>query len=81
MSAERVMMLVCGLCIGAAAVAEDAEDAEDGEAVDAAFLEYLGEWETEDDWFLFEDIELTAASEQDEPEEKDAASPEKEDES
>ena len=75
MSAERVMMLVCGLCIGAAAVAEDEE------TVDAAFLEYLGEWETEDDWFLFEDIELTAASEQDEPEEKDAASPEKEDES
>ena len=33
MSAERVMMLVCGLCIGAAAVAEDAED---GEAVPEA---------------------------------------------
>ena len=31
MSAERVMMLVCGLCIGAAAVAEDAEDGEDTE--------------------------------------------------
>ena len=74
MSAERVAMLVCGLVLGAATVADD------GEAVDAAFLEYLGEWETADEWFLFEEIELTAASEQDEPEEKEAASPEKEDE-
>ena len=76
MSAERVAMVVCSLCIGAGAVAED------GEAVDATFLEYLGEWEAEDeDWLLFEEVELTAASEQEEPEEKEAASPEKEDES
>ena len=74
MSAERVAMLVCGLVLGAATVAED------GEGVDAAFLEYLGEWETAEDRFLFEEIELTAASEQDEPVEEEAESPEREDE-
>ena len=52
------------------------------EAVDAAFLEYLGEWEEVDaDWLLFEEVELTAASEHDEPVEEEAASPESEDES
>lgn len=77
MSAERAALLVCGLCLGAAALADD-ED-----AVDVAFLEYLGEWEeADDDWLLFEDVELTAASEQDEAAAKEEAeSPEKEDES
>ncbi len=74
MSAERIAVLACGLCIGAAAVAGGEE------AVDTAFLEYLGEWEDEEaDWRLFEDIESRAASERDEPEEKQA--PERDDES
>ncbi|MBT8082260.1 MAG: hypothetical protein KJP08_06015 [Gammaproteobacteria bacterium] len=76
MSAEHIAMLACGLCIGGVTIAADEE------AVDTAFLEYLGEWEeADDDWLLFEDVELAAASEQDESAEEEAESPEREDES
>jgi hypothetical protein len=76
MSAKRLSMLICGLCISAAALAGD-ED-----AVDVAFLEYLGEWEeADDDWLLFGGGEMAASSEPDEPAEEEADPPEKEDES
>ena len=76
MSAERIALLACGLALGGVAIAASEE------AVDAAFLEYLGEWEeADDDWLLFEDVELTAASEQEEAKEEEAESPENEDES
>ena len=76
MSAKRVAVLACGLCIAGAASAGDEE------SLDVEFLEYLGEWdEADDDWLLFDEAGPTAASEQDEPVEEEAETPEKEDES
>ena len=76
MSAERIAMLACALCIAGAAAAGN-----EG-ALDVEFLEYLGEWEeADDDWLLFDEAGPTIASEQDEPADKEAETPEKEDES
>ena len=51
MSAERLVLLACGLCLGGPALATD----EAPEPADE-FLEYLGMWdETDEDWQLFDE--------------------------
>ena len=55
-------MLLCGLCLGAAAVAED------DEATDSEFLEYLGMWEESDEeWLLHEEMAEAAAEQRTDP--------------
>ena len=78
MSAERhLALLVCGLCLGAVAVAQ--EQAEP--APDVEFLEYLGMWDlTDEDWLLLNEEETAVAKERSEPAPEGEASTEKEDE-
>ncbi len=55
MSVERhVVLIVCGLCVGMAAAAEERP------APEVEFLEYLGTWEQTDEEWLLHDIEETA---------------------
>lgn len=77
MSARRQLaLLVCGLCIGAAAGAEEQPDP------DVEFLEYLGMWEqTDEDWLLHDDEETVVVEERSEPAPEGEASTEIEDES
>ena len=76
MSAERAIMLVCGLCLGAAAFA--GED----EAPESEFLEYLGMWEESDDeWLLHEEMTETAAEQRTDPAPEGEESAETKDES
>ena len=78
MSAERhVALLVCGLCLGTVAVAQ--EQAEP--APDVEFLEYLGMWDlTDEDWQLLDEEETAVAKERSEPAPEGEASTENEDE-
>ena len=74
MSAERIAILACSVCVGGIAIAAEEE------AVDTAFLEYLGEWdEADDDWLLFDEADQAAAGEREKPEKEEAESPEKDD--
>ena len=77
MSAKRQLaLLVCGLCFGAAAGAEEQPEADP----EAEFLEYLGMWDlTDEDWQLLED-EMAAAEERSEPAPEGEDSTETEDE-
>jgi hypothetical protein len=63
MSAERAIALVaCGLCLGTTALAEEEP------APDADFLEYLGMWqESDEDWLLLEEIQMTDLDERSDP--------------
>ena len=63
MSPERhLVLLTCGLCLGAAAMAEEEP------LPDAEFLEYLGMWEeTDEDWLLLNDITLVENMERSDP--------------
>ena len=77
MSAERAIVLVaCGLCLGTTAMAEE-------EAVpDADFLEYLGMWqESDEDWLLLEEIQMTDLDERSDPVPEGEESTEMKDES
>ena len=48
---QHVALLVCSLCLGAVAMAEEEPPP------DEAFLEYLGMWEeTDEDWLLLNEI-------------------------
>ena len=78
MSAERhVALLVCGLCLGAVAVAEEQTEP----APDVEFLEYLGMWDqTDEDWQLLDEDETAVAKERSEPAPEGEASTETEDE-
>ena len=63
MSAERTIALAaCALCFGTSAMAEEEP------APDADFLEYLGMWqESDEDWLLLEQIQMTDLDERTEP--------------
>jgi hypothetical protein len=77
MSAERAIVLIaCGLCLGTTAMAEE-------EAVpDADFLEYLGMWqESDEDWLLLEEIQMTDLDERSDPVPEGEESTEMKDES
>jgi hypothetical protein len=76
MSAERlVALLICGLCLGTVAVAEE------GPAPEAEFIEYLGMWDlTDEDWLLLEDEEMAVAEERSDAAPEGEASTETEDE-
>ena len=63
MSAERLALLACGLCLGVSAVAADAES-----EPDADFIEYLGMWdETDEDWQLLDEIQVAEIEERRDP--------------
>jgi hypothetical protein len=76
-SPERyVALLACGLCLGAAAMAEEERPP------DAEFLEYLGMWdETDEDWVLLDEITLVENMERSDPVPEGEESTETEDES
>jgi hypothetical protein len=76
MSVERLVLIVCGLCAaaGAVAAAETPPDAE--------FLEYLGMWEeTDEEWVLQEGLLAAEDEERSDSATEDKESPEKENES
>jgi len=79
MSAEQhVALLLCGLCLGTVAVAEEQVEP----APEVEFLEYLGMWElTDEDWQLLDEVETAVAEERSEPAPEGEASTETEDES
>ena len=62
-SPERhLVLLACGLCLGAAAMAEEELPP------DAEFLEYLGMWEeTDEDWLLLDEFRLVENMERSDP--------------
>jgi hypothetical protein len=62
-SPERyAVLLACGLCLCAAAIAEEELPP------DAEFLEYLGMWEeTDEDWLLLDEIALVENMERSDP--------------
>ena len=62
-SPERhLFLLACGLCLGAAAMAEEELPP------DAEFLEYLGMWEeTDEDWLLLDEFRLVENMERSDP--------------
>ena len=63
MSAERLALLACGLCLGVPALAADAEPEPDPE-----FIEYLGMWdETDEDWQLLGEIQVAEIEERRDP--------------
>lgn len=79
-SAERLGLLVCGLCLGTGVLA--AEEPADVKTPDAEFLEYLGMWEETDEEWVLQDGILTAENEErSEPAMEHREPSEKEDES
>jgi len=78
MLADRLGLVVCGLCLGAGVLAAEQAPPE----ADAEFLEYLGMWEESDEeWVLQEGI-LTAEDEiRSDPAKDEEESPENKDES
>ena len=76
MSADRLGLIVCGLCLGPGALAAEEPPP------DAEFLEYLGIWEqTDEEWVLQDEI-LTAEDDvRSDPAKEEEESPENEDES
>jgi len=77
MSAEQaIALLACGLCLGAAALAEEEP------VPDAEFLEYLGMWqESDEEWLLHEEIQTTDLDERSDPVPEGEESTETQDES
>jgi hypothetical protein len=76
MSAKwHVALLICGLCLGTVAAADEEP------APEAEFLEYLGMWElTDEEWLLLDDEEAAVAEERSEPAPEGEDSTETEDE-
>ena len=71
-------LLACGLCLTAAAVAEEEPPPE----ADAEFIEYLGMWEeTDEDWMFLEEIQVADSEERSDPAPEGEESAEKTDES
>jgi hypothetical protein len=80
MSAERILLLVCGLACGVAAAAAGEQGEEP--APDAEFLEYLGMWEESDEeWMLHDGLLAAENEERTDPAPDGEASTENEDES
>lgn len=78
-SADRIGLLVCGLCLGAVAVA--AEEPAGPQDPGDEFLEYLGMWEaTDEEWLLQDEILAFENEEQGEPSREDDDAPEDRDE-
>lgn len=79
-SADRISLLVCGLCLGGAGLgAEEPAAPQDPET---EFLEYLGMWEaTDEEWVLQDDILTVENEEESESSPEGDDSPENEDES
>jgi len=76
MSAERLGLIVCGLCLGTGVLAA-AETPPDSE-----FLEYLGMWEeTDEEWVLQDGLLVAEDEERSDAATEDEESPENEDES
>ena len=76
MLAERLGLIVCGLCLGTGVLA--ATEA----PPDAEFLEYLGMWEeTDEEWVLQDDLLTAKDEERNETAADDEESPENDDES
>jgi hypothetical protein len=79
-SADRIGLLVCGLCLGTAALA--AEKPAEQQDPDAEFLEYLGMWEeTDEEWLLHDGMLTVENEEQSESPREGDDTPEMEDES
>ena len=75
MSAERLALLVCSLCVGAPAFAAEPEP-------DPEFIEYLGMWdETDEDWQLLDEVQAAEIEERQVPEPEGKESAETRDES
>ena len=83
MLAERVLLVICGLCLGMTVTAEETVKAEEEEsAPETEFLEYLGMWEeTDEDWLVFDDEQLAEMDKRSDPAPEGEESPEKTDES
>ena len=68
--ADRATLLVCGLCLGTAAAADEAPEAE--AMGDIEFIEYLGLWEESDDeWLMLDDEQDSEEAPEKEPETED----------
>lgn len=62
MSAERLAMLACGLCLGVPAFAAESDP-------DPEFIEYLGMWdETDEDWQLLDEVKAAEIEQRRDPE-------------
>lgn len=78
MLADRLGLVVCGLCLGTGVLAAE-QPAPDA---DAEFLEYLGMWEESDEeWVLQEGILAAEDEIRSDPAKDEEESPENEDES
>lgn len=80
MASGSLQTLLCGIALGASigALAEAGED----EVPDREFLEYLGMWEESDEeWLLHDEEEVTDNDERSDPVPEGKESPETEDES
>lgn len=68
--ADRVTLLICGLCLGTVSVADEAPDADAMSDMD--FIEYLGLWEESDEeWLMLDDEQDDEAAPEKEPETDD----------
>jgi hypothetical protein len=75
MSAERLALLACGLCLGVPVLVAGAEP-------DPEFIEYLGMWdETDEDWQLLDEVQAAEIEERRDSEPEGEESAEKSDES
>ncbi len=78
MLAERLAIIICGLCLGAIASAETAAEET---TVDMDFLEYLGMWEeTDEEWLLHDDMASADQEKRSDPAPDGEESPETDDE-
>jgi hypothetical protein len=78
--ADRIGLLVFGLCAGAAALA--AEEPIEQQDPDAEFLEYLGMWEgTDEEWLLHDGLLAVEDEERSESPREGDDTPETDDES
>ena len=59
MSADRLGLVVCGVCLGTGVLAAEPPPPDD----DAEFLEYLGMWEESDEEWVVQEGILTAEDE------------------
>ena len=76
MSAKRLALVVCGLCMVPAALADEEVSPE------AEFLEYLGMWEaTDEDWLVLDEVQVAETEERSDPAPEGEESTEKDDES
>lgn len=77
MSAERLALVICVLCVAPTAVAGD-----DEAPPEAEFLEYLGMWEeTDEDWLVLDEVQVAEMDKRSDPAPEGKESPETTDES